>query len=185
VSPVRLEATVRFPWRGGRHPCLDALIETSGEIIGVEAKRYEPFRLKPHKKHSEAYGRKVWGEKMGAYLSLLRGDSTRRFIRLDAAQLAKHALALRTAVQTGAAKGKRPVLMYLYAEPQGWPDGRAIPEEHLAEHQRELHDFTSLVREDEVTFRSCSYRELLAAWQSCNDARISAHANAVLARFDL
>jgi hypothetical protein len=47
ASAVDLEAIVRFPWSGGRHPCLDALIETSGAVIGVESKRYEPFRTKP------------------------------------------------------------------------------------------------------------------------------------------
>ena len=28
----------------GRHPCLDVLIETSNALIGIEAKRFEPFR---------------------------------------------------------------------------------------------------------------------------------------------
>src|ERR1700692_4301789 len=31
---VRLEATVRFPWAGGRHPCLDVLVETPDALIG-------------------------------------------------------------------------------------------------------------------------------------------------------
>jgi hypothetical protein len=44
---VCLEAVVRFPWSGGRHPCLDALIETNTGLIGVESKRYQPFRMKP------------------------------------------------------------------------------------------------------------------------------------------
>ena len=33
---------MRFPWRGGRHPCLDVLITTETALIGVE------FRKKPH-----------------------------------------------------------------------------------------------------------------------------------------
>ena len=41
---VQLEGLVRFPWRGGRHPCLDVLINTSVTMVGIESKRYEPFR---------------------------------------------------------------------------------------------------------------------------------------------
>ena len=43
---VDVEACVRFPWRGGRHPWLDALLTTSSAFIGVESKRFEPFRDK-------------------------------------------------------------------------------------------------------------------------------------------
>jgi hypothetical protein len=46
ASWVNLEQVVRFPWAGGYHPCLDALIETRSALIGVESKRYEPFRAK-------------------------------------------------------------------------------------------------------------------------------------------
>lgn len=41
---VDVERTMRFPWRGGRHPWLDAAIETADHLIGVECKRFEPFR---------------------------------------------------------------------------------------------------------------------------------------------
>ena len=38
ASSVCLEATLRFPWPGGRHPCLDALIETPcGTIVVVDS----------------------------------------------------------------------------------------------------------------------------------------------------
>jgi hypothetical protein len=39
-----LEYCARFPWSGGRHPWLDALAETPETIIGVESKRFEPYR---------------------------------------------------------------------------------------------------------------------------------------------
>ena len=48
------------------------------------------------------------------------------YAHLDAAQLVKHALALRTRV-SGAKKqfgGLAPVLFYLYAEPDTWPKKR-------------------------------------------------------------
>ena len=33
---VEVEYCARFPWSGGRHPWLDAFVETAGCIIGVE-----------------------------------------------------------------------------------------------------------------------------------------------------
>ena len=47
IWPVRslsLEATVHFPWSGGRHPVLDCLVITRSALIGIECKRFEPFR---------------------------------------------------------------------------------------------------------------------------------------------
>ena len=60
ASSVTLEGVVRFPWAGGKHPCLDALIKTETALIGVESKRYEPFRAKPAASLSDAYDRDVW-----------------------------------------------------------------------------------------------------------------------------
>ena len=41
-TPVRVEVEycARFPWRGGRHPWLDAVVITSTHLIGVESKRF-------------------------------------------------------------------------------------------------------------------------------------------------
>ena len=44
---VALEKTVRFPWGGGRHPVLDVFIVTRSVLIGIESKRFEPFRTAP------------------------------------------------------------------------------------------------------------------------------------------
>jgi hypothetical protein len=46
ATSIALESIVRFPWTGGRHPCLDVLIATKDALIGIESKRYEPFRTK-------------------------------------------------------------------------------------------------------------------------------------------
>ena len=64
ATSVSLEAIVRFPWSGGRHPCLDVLVETETALIGIESKRYEPFRAKSAPDHSDAYWRPVWGDAM-------------------------------------------------------------------------------------------------------------------------
>lgn len=44
VANVSLEREMRFPWSGGRHSWLDAAVETPAHLIGVESKRFEPFR---------------------------------------------------------------------------------------------------------------------------------------------
>jgi hypothetical protein len=104
---------------------------------------------------------------------------------LDAAQLVKHAFALRTAVHKAPEwVGKRPVLFYLYAEPERWPgDKGAVPLEDRVQHEAEITEFWDMVRGDEVTFHSCCYSELLAGWAAQSDPMISAHAAAVERRF--
>ena len=55
ATHVDLEQTVRLPWGGGRHPVLDVLIATPSALIGIESKRFEPFRRSPV--FSKAYWR--------------------------------------------------------------------------------------------------------------------------------
>jgi hypothetical protein len=184
ATSIALESIVRFPWAGGRHPCLDVLITTNDALIGVESKRYEPFRAKVEAEMSDAYWRPVWGDEMKGYQHCrddLR-DGGRQFSRLDVAQLVKHAFALRTAVQD-IWKGKRPVLFYLYAEPEYWPDGKSVSLKDRMQHRAELISFSELVAGDEVSFRSCSYPELLATWRADPNQLISAHAAAVTNHF--
>lgn len=179
---VELEEQARFPWAGGRHPSLDAVVETSTALIGVESKRYEPFRSKAPGNLSEAYWRKVWGPSMRRFegvRDLLR-DGAAGFARLDAAQLVKHAFGLRTA---GGRLGKQAVLYYLYAEPDTWPDGRAVDRAAIQEHRDEIARFAGLVAGDEVGFLACSYGALLRAWMQGADGTVGAHARAVAARF--
>ena len=70
IWPARslfIEAGLRFPWRGGRHPVLDCLVETPSALIGIESKRFEPFRSRRPLSLSDAYWRPVWGDRMGGY----------------------------------------------------------------------------------------------------------------------
>jgi hypothetical protein len=192
AASIALEQIVRFPWRGGRHPCLDVLIGTSTALIGIESKRYEPFRSSvgtEEKKLSDAYWRPVWGDNMEGYQrcrdSVREGSS--QFIRLDVAQLVKHAIALRTEVHDvdddNEWKGKRPILFYLYAEPEFWPDGTPLSPYDRIQHRSEIEEFSDLVAGDEVLFRSCSYSELLATWSASRSEPISIHAKAVAKQF--
>lgn len=182
-----LEKTVRFPWRGGRHPVLDVLVSTSSVLIGIESKRFEPFRGKSGTRFSCAYWRKKWGDNMKGYESI-RDGLHKDFSCLDAAQLVKHAFALRTQVhREGEHKCLKPILFYLYAEPERWPrtDGRLIDENKKIRHREEIERFANIVERDrdEVRFISCTYSELLADWKRNKTPEIRAHAEALTERF--
>jgi hypothetical protein len=183
---VHLEAIVRFPWSGGRHPCLEVLAETVTALIGIESKRFEPFRSKSQTALSNAYWRPVWGNAMAGYERVrdeLRAG-TLPFRHLDAGQLVKHAFGLRTAAhRPGSTFGKRPALLYLHAEPVAWPDGRPVPGADVERHRAEIARFAALVDGDEVAFRSCTYGQLLATWRESGAANVQAHAAAVEGRF--
>jgi hypothetical protein len=187
---VTLEHEIRFPWAGGTHPWLDVLIVTSNALIGVESKRYEPFRSHDTGGFSHAYRRSVWGTKMTGYECCrdeIRNYGTGRFSRLDVTQLIKHAFALRTAVHRPERPewlGKRPILYYLYADPERWPKNKgAVSKKDRLQHEAEVTAFSDMVTDDEVSFRSCSYSELLPAWMAQSNRMIAAHAAAVASRF--
>ena len=186
ASTLYVEKEVRFPWRGGRHPWLDALVVTPSALIGVESKRFEPFRTSMAS-FSEAYLRPVWGDQMKGYEGIrdqLNG-SDRHPVGLDGTQLVKHAFALRTQASSGGKfEGLKPVLFYLFAEPDIWPrDDKPIDSEAKAAHREEIRKFAASVDGDEVRFVACSYRELLATWEQNEDPRIREHARAVVIRF--
>ena len=184
---LTLERTVRFPWRGGCHPVLDVLVTTPSALIGVESKRFEPFRSKKAPSISDAYWRPVWGDRMEGYQQIR--DDLRRdkglYAHLDAAQLFKHAFALRTQVNREVQhQSMNSLLMYLYAEPECWPrSGEPVSKEAKVRHRQEIQDFAKRVQGDEVTFVSCSYRELLSAWQESGTPKVRSHAEAVMRSF--
>jgi len=182
VRSVAIERCLRFPWRGGLHPWLDAVIETDGALIAIESKRYEPFRPKRTGTFSQAYSRPVWGADMARYEALrdtLIHDAA-DFKLLDAAQLVKHAFGAVTQARLSA---KKPHLVYLYASPDRWPGGRPIPESLHALHRQEVARFADLVRDDEVEFRSLSWHDLLHALRNSPLLEIQRHASAVAAAF--
>ena len=183
---VALEKRVNFPWRGGRHPVLDVLITAPSALVGVESKRFEPFRDKPKSEFSEAFWRPKWGGRMSGFQSVrdaLRDDPD-MYAHLKADQLVKHALALRAQVNRRSHLGMTPILAYLYAESDILPNsGKPISESDRAAHRREIADFARRIAGDEVRFVSCSYRELLAAWGESDAPGVRAHAAAVARRF--
>ena len=163
VQEVTLEFCARFPWSGGRHPWLDAVVRTATQLIGVESKRYEPFRAGAQRSSfSVAYDRPVWGERMIGYCAVrdrLR-DGSLGFDHLDATQLVKHAYGLRT---EGLRRQLHPVLWYVYAEPSEL-GGRPIPAEAHRKHKMEIEQFAHVVAGDEVRFVACSYGDWMSTW---------------------
>ena len=183
---LEIEKTIRFPWRGGRHPVPDCLITTGVAALAVECKRFEPFRKRDHGRFSGTFWRTVWGDQMDGYQRVrdLVHANMNTYTYLDAAQLVKHALALRHEAQPGNSyDGLTPILLYVYAEPDNWPDGSPIQDEARARHRDEIADFASHVTGDEVAFRSCSYQDVLDIWQRHSDEGIAQHATAVIRRF--
>jgi hypothetical protein len=180
VSRVDVEYSPRFPWRGGRHPWLDAVVETDAQLIGVESKRFEPFRDRKLPSFSSAYDRPVWGPRMKPFEAMRDALKAGRqtFAFLDAAQLVKHAFGLVTDARR---KRKAPVLVYLFAEPASL-GGRPIPRESIARHRAEIARFEAAVRGAEVAFHATSYREWLGFWPA-SPSPVGAHAQAVIARF--
>ena len=166
---------------------LDCLVTTPSALIGIESNRFEPFRVKSPACFSDAYWRPVWGNDMKGYEGVRDKlhENGRLYASLNAAQLVKHAFALRTSIHNRRSghDGLTPVLLYLYAEPDVWPkDGRPVNAGEKAKHRQEIARFAKDVAGDEVTFVSCSYRRLLEDWARHEDRRIRAHADAVVQR---
>ncbi|MHC2584516.1 hypothetical protein ACVI1J_003301 [Bradyrhizobium diazoefficiens] len=161
---IEIEYCARFPWNGGRHPWLDAVIETDRHLMGVESKRFEPFRDKKIVSLSTAYDRDVWGARMAPFArmrDILRaGDEPFHF--LDAAQLVKHAFGL---VTDGKRRAKSPILVYIFAEPKSL-NGKDIDAKMLSDHRAEVTRFANRVRGAEVSFHALSYRDWLRTWPS-------------------
>ena len=179
VEMVDVEFTARFPWAGGRHPWLDAIVQTPKMLIGIESKRFEPFRDNKSVSLSSAYDRPVWGSNMRRFEDMrdnLRAGAT-QFRHLDAAQLVKQAFGL---VTEAGRRNRKAALYYIFAEPAA-RDGKAIPDSDFARHREEVADFASAVDGDDVSFHAGSYREWISTWP--HDDEIQAHGRAILATF--
>ena len=132
ASSLTIEATVRFPWSGGRHPVLDCLVTTPSALIGIESKRFEPFRGHASRRIQRSLLPTRLGRSHEGLMSKfgIRCAMTLTAIRrLDAAQLVKHAFALRSEVnRKGAHRELKPILFYVHAEPdllaENWAAGR-------------------------------------------------------------
>jgi hypothetical protein len=177
---VDIEYCARFPWAGGRHPWLDAVVETPTLLIGIESKRYEPFRDRKSVSLSDAYDRPVWGKHMTRFERMR--DELRAglvgFRYLDAAQLVKHAFGLVTDARR---RSKQPVLYYLFSEPRPSASFRVDVDDYVA-HRMEIIAFHDAVDGDEVNFRYGDYSELLLEWEQ-GPEEVALHGREVMRRF--
>lgn len=176
---VDVEFCARFPWSGGRHPWLDAVVQTDTHLIGIESKRFEPFRDGKKVSLSAAYDRDVWGSDMKRFERMRDRLRSKELVfeHLDAAQLVKHAFGL---VTTARRRNLAPALFYIFAEPDE-RDGRPIASEAHQRHREEIATFAEKVGGDEVRFSAASYLDWLASWPAEPD--ICAHRDAVVERF--
>lgn len=179
-ATVEIEAEMRFPWTGGRHPWLDAAITTATTLVGVESKRYEPFRPAKASAFAEAYDSRDWGSGMARFTAMRRAltEGRQTYRHLDAVQLVKHAYGLRT---QGMKRARGAVLVYLHAAPASWASGKPVSPEDIARHQAEIADFARAVKGDDVTFVSLRWADLLADW--ARTPGLATHAAAVTGRF--
>lgn len=177
---VQIESELRFPWQGGRHPWLDAAITTATTLVGIESKRYEPFRPGKANSFSEAFDSRDWGKGMARYtaLRLALTEGRQSYRCLDAVQLVKHAYALRT---QSVKRGLGAVLVYLYAAPTVWANGKPVSQEAIARHEAEIADFARAVKGDDVTFVALRWADLLADW--ADRPALADHAAAIRAHF--
>ncbi len=177
---VEVEYCARFPWSGGKHPWLDAWAETHEAIIGVESKRFEPYRGPKDVELSATYDRPVWQGRMTPYEAMRDKLRSRveHFQFLDAVQLVKHAFGL---VTEGRRKKKRPYLVYLFAEPTEYA-ARPIDDARRVGHRAEIARFAKAVNEAEVGFGAISYREWLDSWSDL-DPELVGHRAAIIERF--
>lgn len=177
---VEIEAEMRFPWSGGRHPWQDAMISTATTLVGIESKRYEPFRPGKVTTFSEAFDSRDWGPGMARFtaLRLALAEGRQSYRCRDAVQLVKHAYALRT---QGVKRGLGAVLVYLHAAPATWASGKPVSPDAIARHQAAIADFARAVRGDAVTFVPLPWSELLAQWSEVS--ALTAHAAAIRGRF--
>ena len=180
---VDLEVQMRFPWRGGCHPWLDVAIGDRETLIGIESKRYGPFRDRKTATLLSVYFRPVWDKAMAPFEAIRGALGARRSFKcFDAVLLVKHAFGLRTQAQQ---QWHVAILCYFYAELQIYPDGRAILVTETQTHRDELAMFTAevTVALAEVTFCSLACADLFAHWSTV--LGLADHATAVSARFDM
>lgn len=181
AQEVDIEFQARFPWSGGKHPWLDAAVITSSQLIGVESKRFEPFRGAKAAKLSDAYERPVWGDHMGPFEDL-RDQLKQRQLKykfLDATQLVKHAFGL---VTEAGRRGLEPMLVYIFLEPAEMGAKSISTDVHDA-HRKEIADFATRVDGAVVGFNAISYADWLAHWPK--DGAVGEHAQNLRERFSI
>ena len=159
-SELRFERQLRI-FRGGRAPNLDVVLQGSDRLVGIESKCTE-YLGGNRVEFSAAYERPnafgglahpAWAAEFRA----LKSDGRSRYRHLDAAQLLKHYLGLKTQADK---IGKQPALVYLYWEPRN-PEADPV----YGDHRWEVGVFAGRVAGGGCEFHGLSYGELWREWE--------------------
>lgn len=153
-------------------PNLDVMIEFDDKVIAIESKFTEPYtNTKKRNKNShiqDSYTKKSLWKEIPHIEKLANAihaqnyqienceikesiEVLRKTKRLDAAQLIKHILGLRTDNEK-ISKDKKITLLYL------WYD---VPGTEGYEHRQEIEAFASIVKADGINFRHITYQEVI------------------------
>ena len=153
-------------------PNLDVMIEFDDKVIAIESKFTEPYTKKRNKNShiQDSYTKKSLWKEIPHIEKLANAihaqnyqienceikesiEVLRKTKRLDAAQLIKHILGLRTDDDKEILKNKEIVLLYL------WYD---VPNsEEAKEHQEEIEAFASIAKADGINFRHITYQKVI------------------------
>ncbi len=132
-----------------RSPNLDVVIACDNMVYAIESKFTEPYKGKQKGLNEKYLGDKTFWRGIPKLEQLARENSPKNktFKYLDAAQLLKHILGLKT--QKGKTGFK---LLYLWYDVLG-KDG--------FEHRKEIEVFAEIAKKDNVQFRAISYQEVI------------------------
>lgn len=162
---VELGVEMQLPMRGVRHPRFDAVVTTPTTLVGISSKRYQPFRPAKTTAFTEPFEGRDWGTGMARFgamrLALTTGQQT--FRHLDAVSLVKQAYALRT---QSVKRARGAVLVYLYATPANWSNGKPVDPKAITRHQAEIASFARAVKGADVAFVPLRWSDLLAQWSA-------------------
>jgi hypothetical protein len=160
-AELRLEEELRiFP--GGKAPNLDCVVWDDTRILAVESKLCEHLAPGHTAEFRESYEREApfAHESWAALYDLLLREPD-HFVYLDAAQLLRHYLGLRTQVEKcGDHARKRAKLTYLYWEPE---DAKAHPA--CMTHRDEVAEIRQLASDPVIPFFALSHGELWKSWE--------------------
>jgi Restriction Endonuclease associating with ARP len=173
----QFEAKCPTGLRGRRAPNLDLLLQTNGEIIGIESKLTE-YLTRHQAKFSPAYEDQIQDHRrdQGWFKEMLRlMDEPRAYDWLNAAQLIKHAFGLDHSFP-----GKPVTLLYLFWEPAE-TEGHPV----FTEHRREIDDFSKRISGSGPQFRAMSYPELWNSWQETAPDWLTDHLRNLSARYGM
>jgi hypothetical protein len=159
-------------------PNLDLVVWRPDRVVAVESKFVEQIAPTHTASFASIYAEAIAAAHPSwrARVALLRAspDEYRFF---NAAQIVKHYLGLK-ADRPQLVGERKTILLYVYWEP-------ADPETHrfFARHRAEVAHFADGLADEQIEFRSLSYRELWAQWRAAGGGERRRHVEALETRY--